>query len=56
MKNDIREMIKNAVEENAVSFKENASKALYTKIGNKLEEQYKTVAKSIMEPSNEANN
>lgn len=56
MKNNIREMLKNVVEENAVSFKENAANALYVKVADKLQEQYKTVAKSIMEPKNETNN
>lgn len=56
MKNNIREMLKNAVEENAVGFKENTSKALYMKVADKLQEQYKNVAKSIMEPKNETNN
>lgn len=56
MKNEIREMLKNAIQENAVSFKDNTAKVLYSKIGNKLEEQYKTVAKTILGTKNEANN
>lgn len=56
MKNDIRQMLKNVVEENAVSFKESTSKVLFAKVGSKLEEQYKTVAKSILGPKNEADN
>jgi len=56
MKNDIREMLKNVIQENAVSFKENTAKVLYAKVGTKLEEKYKTVAKTIMEPKNETNN
>lgn len=47
MKNNIRQMLKNVVEENAVSFKDQASKVLYGKVGEKLQEQYKTVAKKI---------
>jgi hypothetical protein len=56
MKNEIREILKNAINENAVSFKENTSKVLYSKIGSKLEEQYKTVAKTILGNKNETDN
>jgi hypothetical protein len=56
MKNEIRELVKNAIQENAVSFKENTSKVLYAKIGSKLEEQYKTVAKNILGTKNETDN
>ena len=48
MKNNIREMLKNVIEENAVNFKSHTSKVLYTKVGKSLQEQYKTVAKTIM--------
>jgi predicted oxidoreductase (fatty acid repression mutant protein) len=48
MKNNIRQMIKNVVEENAVSFKDQTAKVLYGKVGQRLQEQYKTVAKTIM--------
>jgi hypothetical protein len=56
MKNDIREMLKNVIQENAISFKENTAKVLYAKVGTKLEEKYKALAKTIMEPKNETNN
>lgn len=56
MKNEIREILKNAIQENAVSFKETASKVLYTKVGVKLQEQYKNVAKTILGNKDEANN
>jgi hypothetical protein len=56
MKNEIRDMLKNAIQENAVSFKETTSKVLYSKIGSKLEEQYKTVAKNILGTKNETDN
>jgi hypothetical protein len=56
MKNEIREILKNAINENAVSFKENTSKVLYSKIGSKLEEQYKTVANTILGNKNETDN
>jgi hypothetical protein len=48
MKNNIRQMLKSVVEENAVSFKEATSKVLYGKVGQRLQEQYKTVAKTII--------
>ena len=41
-------MIKNVVEENAVSFKDQTAKVLYGKVGQRLQEQYKTIAKTIM--------
>jgi hypothetical protein len=47
MKNNIRQMLKNVIEENAVNFKDQTSKVLYGKIGARLQEQYKTVAKKI---------
>lgn len=47
MKNNVREMIKNVIEENAVAFKQSTSKTLYTKIGNRLQEEYKNVAKNM---------
>jgi len=47
MKNNIREMIKSAIQENAVSFKETASNELYIKVATKLQEQYKTTAKKF---------
>jgi hypothetical protein len=48
MKNNIRQMIKSVIEENAVSFKEQTSKVLYGKVGSRLQDQYKAVAKTIM--------
>lgn len=56
MKNDIKEMLKSVIQENAVSFKEVAGKVLYSKIGTRLEEKYKTTAKTMMETKNETNN
>jgi hypothetical protein len=50
MKNQTRQIIKNVIEENAVAFKENASKVLYAKVGKKLEDQYKAVAQNLMRP------
>jgi ribosomal protein S3AE len=48
MKNNIRQMLKQVIEENAVNFKDNTSKVLYGKVAQRLQEQYKTVASSIM--------
>lgn len=52
MKNNVRQMLKNIVEENAVSFKEQTSKVLYGKVAQRLQEQYKTIAKTILNPKN----
>lgn len=56
MKNNVREMIKNVIEENAVNFKQSTSSTLYTKVANRLQEQYKKVAHNFLSPKNEANN
>jgi hypothetical protein len=56
MKNTVREMLKNVIQENAVSFKENTGKALYTKVASKLQEQYKVVAQNLLRPTNETDN
>lgn len=58
MKNNVRQMLKNIVEENAVEFKEHTNKTLYGKVAAKLQEQYKTQAKTILgtKSINETNN
>ncbi len=56
MKNDIRNMIKTAIEEDALNFKNHTSKILYEKVGQKLDEQYKVVANNLFKAQNEANN
>lgn len=56
MKNNVRQMIKNVIEENAVNFKQSASSTLYTKVANRLQEQYKKVAHNFLSPKNETNN
>jgi len=53
MKNEIKEMLKNVIQENAVSFKDNTSKVLYSKIAGRLEEAYKTTAKKFFTPITE---
>jgi len=48
MNDKVKLMIKNVIEENAVGFKTSTSYALYEKIGNRMKEQYKTVAKDLL--------
>lgn len=48
MKNNVRQMLKHMIEENAVAFKESTSKVLYGKMATRLQEQYKQVAKNVM--------
>lgn len=47
MKDKVKEMLKNVIEENAIKFKASTSDALYNKIGNRLKDEYKTVAKKM---------
>jgi molybdopterin converting factor small subunit len=54
MKQDVREMIKNVIEENAIKFKTSTSTALYQKIGNRLKDEYKNVAKKMFKSLNES--
>jgi hypothetical protein len=49
MNNEIKEMIKSVINENAISFKETTSKVLYGKIATKLQEEYKKTAKKMFE-------
>jgi hypothetical protein len=56
MKNLTRQMIKDVIQENAVSFKETAGKAIYEKLGNKLEKRYVEISKELLRPKNETNN
>jgi hypothetical protein len=51
LKNQTRQIIKNVIEENAVAFKDNASKLIYSKVGQKLQDQYKIVAQNLMRPN-----
>jgi hypothetical protein len=48
MKNNVRQMLKNVIEENAVGFKSSTSRVLYGKMATRLQEQYKSVAKNVM--------
>jgi len=49
MKNTVREMIKDVIEENAVSFKETTSRVLLNKVGNSLSEKYVEISKKLFE-------
>jgi|694.fasta_scaffold49299_3 hypothetical protein len=49
MKNTVREMIKNVIEENAVSFKETTSRVLLNKVGNVLSEKYVEISQKLFE-------
>ena len=50
MKNQTRQIIKNVLEENAVAFKENKRKIIYSKLGKKLEDQYKILSQNFLRP------
>jgi len=52
MKNTVREMIKNIIEENAVSFKETTSRVLLNKVGNVLSEKYVEISQKIFTEEN----
>lgn len=49
MSKTVRSMVKNVIEENAVAFKNDASNALYQKVGKKLQEKYIKMSKNIFE-------
>jgi hypothetical protein len=53
MKNTVREMIKNIIEENAVSFKETTSRVLLNKVGNSLSEKYVEISQQLFTEENE---
>lgn len=54
MKENIQNLIKNAIQENAVKFKDQASQVLYSKVGNRLKQEYINVSKSLFKNINEA--
>lgn len=57
MSNKVRTMIKDVIEENAVGFKTNASKALYEKVGSKLQKKYVEVSNQLFKaPQGQSNN
>ena len=54
MKENIQNLIKNAINENAVKFKDQASQVLYSKVGDRLKQEYINVSKSMFKNINEA--
>lgn len=52
MKNQLKEMIKSVLEENAVGFKDSTSNALYQKVSDRLNDQYKNIAKTLFSSIN----
>ena len=53
MKDNIQNLIKNVIEENAVRAKEQANKALYEKVGNRLKNEYINVSRRLFYNLNE---
>lgn len=54
MKDKIQNLIKNVIEENAVRVKEQANKALYEKVGNRLKNEYVNVSRKLFININES--
>lgn len=50
MKNEVRQLVKNIIEENAVKFKDSTSKVLYSKVNGKLKKEYVNVSKNMFRP------
>jgi len=48
MSDNVRKMVKNVIEENAVDFKKATSKALYEKIGDRLKQEYVAVSQNLL--------
>jgi hypothetical protein len=53
MKNKVREMIINIIQENAVAVKELASRELFNKVGNSLSQKYVEMSQQIFTEENE---
>lgn len=49
---NVKELVKNVIEENAVAFKENLNRTLYGKVGQKLQEKYVELSQNIFEMAN----
>lgn len=56
MENNISNLIKNVLEENALKFKEDTSKILYSKVSDRLKQEYVSVSKNLFSSINEAVN
>jgi hypothetical protein len=53
MENKVSNLIKNVLEENALKFKEGTSEILYSKVSNRLKQQYVEVSKKLFKNVNE---
>lgn len=49
---NVKELVKNVIEENAVAFKQNLNRTLYGKVGQKLQEKYVELSQNIFEMAN----
>jgi len=54
MNNNIENLVKNVIEENIVKFKEDTSKVLYNKVGDRLKDEYVHVSRKLFKNINEA--
>jgi hypothetical protein len=50
---NVKELVKNVIEENAVAFKANLNRTLYSKVGQKLQEKYIEVSRKLFYNLNE---
>ena len=46
---NVKELVKNVIEENAVAFKTTLNRTLYSKVGQKLQEKYVQLSQNIFE-------
>jgi hypothetical protein len=46
---NVKELVKNVIEENAVAFKATLNRTLYSKVGQKLQEKYVELSQNIFE-------
>lgn len=53
MENKVSNLIKNVLEENALKFKESTSEILYSKVSNRLKQEYVEVSKNLFKNVNE---
>jgi hypothetical protein len=49
---NVKELVKNVIEENAVAFKTTLNRTLYSKVGQKLQEKYVQLSQNIFEVAN----
>lgn len=54
MNNNIENLVKNVIEENIVKFKEDTSKVIYNKLGERLKDEYIQVSRKLFKNINEA--